>query len=128
MPIWAIIYCILILCSGIGTIAVLRPMRMLYVLGEIVSVLCAISFFLFYYDLIARPQSLLLAVSLLVFPVYWELWENRALMQREMVRLKQDLAEDGMQGNHFPRYVYGAVVIMSLPFFYVAGAVLWGMF
>lgn len=127
MPIWAIIYCTLILCSGIGTIAVLRPMHMLRVLGEITSVLCAISFFLFYYHLIAQPQSLLLAVGLLVFPVYWEFWENRALMQREMVRLKQDLAKEGMRDSSFPRYVYGVAMIMSLPFFYVAGSVLWGM-
>jgi len=77
MPIWAYVYCTFILLAGIGT-AILNSHRSKYYLpGEILSVISCISFFLFHYEKLEKPSSLLVPLALAAYVVYWEGWENR---------------------------------------------------
>jgi len=79
MPIWAYVYCSLILLAGIGTLLTYTGKPVYYVPGEILSVLISISFFLFYYDVLPKPPLFDITVLLVVYLIYWEAWENRHL-------------------------------------------------
>ena len=77
MPIWAYIYCVLIVIAGVGAIYLNRKKPWYYMPGEILSVLFSISFFLFYYEVVSRPSFMIIPVLLLVYILFWELWVNR---------------------------------------------------
>ncbi len=79
MPLWAILYSGLILASATGTIMISRRKSPLYILGELLSALFAISFFLFYYEVVAYPPALSILILMLSFILFQEIWINREL-------------------------------------------------
>jgi hypothetical protein len=79
MPLWAFIYCSLIALLSIGNIYNNEQRKKYYLPGELLSVLLSIMIFVFYYDVLEKPDPITVVAVMLLFIFYWELWENRHL-------------------------------------------------
>lgn len=79
MPLWAILYCGLILASAAGTIMISGRKSPAYIFGELLSAVFTIMFFLFYYEAIPYPSSIMIVITMLVYILHQEIWINREL-------------------------------------------------
>ncbi len=79
MPLWAILYSGFILASATGTIMISKRTAPAYIIGELLSGILTISFFLFYYEVIPYPSSIMIIITMLLYILHQELWINRAL-------------------------------------------------
>jgi hypothetical protein len=79
MPLWAILYTGLLLASAAGTIMISRSKSPLYIVAELLSGIFAVSFFLFYYEVVAYPSTIMIVVMMLAFILFQEIWVNRKL-------------------------------------------------
>jgi len=69
MPFWAIVYCLLIILSGIGVVIMYKKRPTYYIPGQVLSSLCGVLMFLFYYDsFVHKPLSFL--VFWQCFPIF----------------------------------------------------------
>ena len=127
MPFWAIVYCLLIILSGVGVVIVYKKRPTYYMPGQALSSLCGVLMFLFYYDrLVHKPQSLLVILIMFSYILYWELWENRHLFPT-LVAEKKNASEEGIVFFEEPftltkKAFIGflvTILIVSLPFLYV---------
>ena len=127
MPFWAIVYCLLIILSGIGVVIIYKKRPIYYIPGQVLSSLCGVLMFLFYYDsFVQKPQSFLLILTMFSYILYWELWENRHLFPT-LVNEKEKSSEDELVFFEEPftmtkKAFFGflaTIVIVSLPFLYV---------
>ena len=127
MPFWAIVYCLLIILSGIGVVIVYKKRPTYYIPGQVLSSLCGVLMFLFYYDsFVHKPQSFLVILVMFSYILYWELWENRHLFPT-LVAEKEKSSEEELVFFEEPftmtkKAFFGflvVIVIVSLPFLYV---------
>ena len=127
MPFWAIVYCLLIILSGIGVVIMYKKRPIYYIPGQVLSSLCGVLMFLFYYDsFVYKPQSFLVILVIFSYILYWELWENRHLFPT-LVAEKEKSSEDELVFFEEPftmtkKAFFGflvTIVIVSLPFLYV---------
>jgi len=127
MPFWAIVYCLLIILSGIGVAIIYKKRPTYYIPGQVLSTLCAVLMFLFYYDsFIHKPQSVLVVLVMFSYILYWELWENRHLFPTLVAEQKNSSEEElvffeepfTMTKKAFIGFLV-LIVIISLPFLYV---------
>jgi len=127
MPFWAIVYCLLIILSGIGVVIVYKKRPTYYIPGQVLSSLCGVLMFLFYYDsIVHKPQSFLVILVMFSYILYWELWENRHLFPT-LVAKKKNTSEEELVFFEEPfiltrKAFVGflvTILIVSLPFFYV---------
>ena len=127
MPFWAIVYCLLIILSGIGVVIIYKKRPIYYIPGQILSSLCGVLMFLFYYDsFVHKPQSFLVILLMFSFILYWELWENRHLFPTLVTEKKNSSEEElvffeepfTMTKQAFIGFL-ATIVIVSLPFLYV---------
>ena len=127
MPFWAIVYCLLIILSGIGVVVIYKKRPAYYIPGQVLSSLCGVLMFLFYYDIfVNKPQSFLVILGMFSYILYWELWENRHLFPTLVAEKKNSSEEDlvffevpfTMTKKAFIGFL-AAIVIVSLPFLYV---------
>ena len=127
MPFWAIVYCLLIILSGIGVVIVYKKRPAYYIPGQVLSSLCGVLMFLFYYDIfVHKTQSFLIILGMFSYILYWELWENRHLFPTLVAEKKNSSEEDlvffeepfTMTKNAFIGFLV-TIVIVSLPFLYV---------
>ena len=127
MPFWAIVYCLMILLSGIIVIFIHKQRPVYYFAGQILSSLLSILIFVFYYQsFFTRPQSLVIIILMVSYIFYWELWENRYLFPK--IQSQGQISSDTEQNNSdfqftvtkksFFTFLIGAIAI-SLPFIYV---------
>jgi len=127
MPFWAIVYCLMILLSGIIVIFIHKQRPVYYIAGQILSSLLGVLIFVFYYEsFITRPQSLVIIILMAAYIFYWELWENRYLFPK--IQSQGEISSDTEQNNaqfqftvtrkSFIVFLIGAIAI-SLPFLYV---------
>jgi hypothetical protein len=127
MPFWAIVYCLMILLSGIIVIFIHKQRPVYYIAGQILSSLLGVLIFVFYYEsFITRPQSLVIIILMVSYIFYWELWENRYLFPK--IQSQGEISSDTEQNNaqfqftvtrkSFIVFLIGAIAI-SLPFLYV---------
>ncbi|HIP46134.1 MAG TPA: hypothetical protein EYG95_01105, partial [Campylobacterales bacterium] len=72
MPLWAILYCGLILASAAGTIMISGRKSPAYIFGELLSAVFTIMFFLFYYEAIPYPSSIMIVITMLVYILHQE--------------------------------------------------------
>ena len=79
MPLWAILYSGLILASAAGTIMISGRKAPAYIVGELLSGILSIMFFLFYYAVIPYPSSIMIVITMLVYILHQDLWINREL-------------------------------------------------
>ena len=79
MPLWAILYSGLILASAAGTIMISGRRSPAYIFGELLSGILSIMFFLFYYQVLPYPTSIMIIITMIVYILHQELWVNRAL-------------------------------------------------
>lgn len=77
MPTWALIYCGLIVLSGFLSVYFNKGKASYYIPGELLSGLFTIGFFLLHFNVINKPSSILIPILMLIYVLYWELWENR---------------------------------------------------
>ena len=127
MPFWAIVYCLLIILSGIGVVIMYKKRPIYYIPGQVLSSLCGVLMFLFYYDsFVRKPQSFLVILVMFFYILYWELWENRHLFPT-LVAEKKNSSKEGlvffeepftMTKKAFKGFLV-AIVIVSLPFLFV---------
>ena len=127
MPFWAIVYCLLIILSGIGVVIMYKKRPIYYIPGQVLSSLFGVLMFLFYYDsLVHKPQSFLVILVMFFYVLYWELWENRHLFPT-LVAEKQNSSEEElvffeepftMTKKAFIGFLV-AIFIVSLPFLFV---------
>ena len=127
MPFWAIVYCLLIILSGIGVVIMYKKRPIYYIPGQVLSSLCGVLMFLFYYDtFVHKPQSFLVILVMFSYILYWELWENRHLFPT-LVAEKENSSEEElvffeepftMTKKAFIGFLM-TILIVSLPFFYV---------
>ena len=127
MPFWAIVYCLLIILSGIGVVIMYKKRPTYYIPGQVLSTLCGVLMFLFYYDsFVHKPQSFLVILVMFSYILYWELWENRHLFPT-LVAEKKNASEEElvffeepftMTKKAFIGFLV-AIVIVSLPFLFV---------
>ena len=127
MPFWAIVYCLLIILSGIGVVIMYKKRPTYYIPGQVLSSLCGVLMFLFYYgSLVHKPQSFLVILVMFAYILYWELWENRHLFPT-LVAEKEKSSEEELVFFEEPftmtkKAFFGflaTIVIVSLPFLYV---------
>ena len=127
MPFWAIVYCLLIILSGIGVVIMYKKRPIYYIPGQVLSSLCGVLMFLFYYDsFVHKPQSFVVILVMFSYILYWELWENRHLFPT-LVAEKKNVSEEElvffeepftMTKKSFIGFLV-AIVIVSLPFLFV---------
>ena len=128
MPFWAIVYCLMILLSGIIVIFIHKQRPVYYIAGQILSSLLGVLIFVFYYEsFFTRPQSLVIIVLMVAYIFYWELWENRYLFPK--IQSQGQISSDTEQNNAqfqvtltkkiFIVFWIGTIAIF-LPFLYVA--------
>ena len=127
MPFWAIVYCLLIILSGIGVVIMHKKRPIYYIPGQVLSSLCGVLMFLFHYDsFVHKPQSFLVISAMFSYILYWELWENRHLFPTLVAEKKNSSEEElvffeepfTMTKKAFIGFLV-AIVIVSLPFLYV---------
>ena len=127
MPFWAIVYCLLIILSGIGVVIMYKKRPTYYIPGQVLSSLCGVLMFLFYYDsFVHKPQSFLVILVMFSYILYWELWENRHLFPT-LVDEKKEASKDELVFFEEPFTItkkafigfLAAIFIVSLPFLYV---------
>ena len=127
MPFWAIVYCLLIILSGIGLVIMYKKRPIYYIPGQVLSSLCGVLMFLFYYDsFVHKPQSFLVILAMFSYILYWELWENRHLFPT-LVAEKEKSSEEELVFFEEPFTMtkkaffcfLATIVIVSLPFLYV---------
>ena len=127
MPFWAIVYCLMILLSGIIVIFIRKQRPVYYITGQILSSLLSVLIFVFYYDsFFTRPQSLVIIVLMVSYIFYWELWENRYLFPK--IQSQDEISLDTEKNNaqfqftvtkkSFIIFLIGTIAIF-LPFLYV---------
>jgi len=127
MPFWAIVYCLLIILSGIGVVIIYKKRPIYFIPGQVLSSLCGVLMFLFYYDsFVHKPQSFLVILAMFAYILYWELWENRHLFPTLVAEKEKSSEEElvfieetfTMTKKGFIGFL-AAVVIVSLPFLFV---------
>ena len=127
MPFWAILYCLLIILSGIGVVIVYKKRPTYYIPGQVLSSICGVLMFMFYYEsFVHKPQSFLFILVMFSYILYWELWENRHLFPT-LVAEKKNVSEEELVFFEEPftltkKAFIGFLVtifIVSLPFLYV---------
>ena len=127
MPFWAIVYCLLIILSGIGVVIMYKKRPIYYIPGQVLSSLCGVLMFLFYYDsFVHKPPSFLVILAMFSYILYWELWENRHLFPTLVAEKKNSSEEElvffeepfMMTKKDFIGFLV-AIVIVSLPFLFV---------
>jgi len=127
VPFWAIVYCLLIILSGIGVVLIYKKRPAYYIPGQVLSSLSGVLMFLFYYDsFVHKPQSFLIILGMFSYILYWELWENRHLFPTLLAEKKNSSEEDlvffeesfTMTKKAFIGFLV-TIVIVSLPFLYV---------
>ena len=127
MPFWSIVYCLLIILSGIGVVIMYKKRPIYYIPGQVLSTLCGVLMFLFYYDsILHKPKSFLVIFVMFSYILYWELWENRHLFPT-LVTEKKNASEEEivffeepiiMTKKAFIGFLV-IILIISLPFLYV---------
>ena len=127
MPFWAIVYCLLIILSGIGVVIIYKKRPIYYIPGQVLSSLSGVLMFLFYYNsFVYKPQSFLVILAMFFYILYWELWENRHLFPTLVAEKKNSSGEElvffeepfTMTKKAFIGFLV-AIVVVSLPFLYV---------
>lgn len=131
MPSWAILYCFLILLSDCTILYVYRKRSHYYVLGQIVSFICTISIFLFYYDFyFSKPESVWIILLIIGYIAYWTFWENR-FIHPKLLKNKQTAKEvQSEEVGIFPKadyylgfkeyiYFWLVFIITSLPLLFI---------
>ena len=127
MPFWSIVYCLLIILSGIGVVIMYKKRPTYYISGQVLSSLCGVLMFLFNYDnFVHKPQSFLVILVMFSYILYWELWENRHLFPTLVTEKKNSSKEElvffeepfTMTKKAFTGFLM-AIVIVSLPFLFV---------
>ena len=127
MPFWAIVYCLLIILSGIGVVIIYKKRPIYYIPGQVLSSLCGVLMFLFYYDsFVHKPQSFLVILAMFFYILYWELWANRHLFPTLVAEKEKSSEEElvffeepfTMTKKAFIGFLV-TIVIVSLPFLYV---------
>ena len=127
MPFWAIVYCLLIILSGIGVVIVYKKRPTYYIPGQVLSSLCGVLIFLFYFDsFVQKPQSFFVIMLMFSYILYWELWENRHLFPTLVAEKEKSSEEDlvffeepfTMTKKAFIGFLV-TIFIVSLPFLYV---------
>ena len=127
MPFWAIVYCLLIILSGIGVVIMYKKRPIYYIPGQVLSSLCGVLMFLFYYDsFVHKPQSFLVILVMFSYILYWELWENRHLFPTLVAEKEKSSKEElvffegpfTMTKKAFICFLV-VIVIVSLPFLFV---------
>ena len=127
MPFWAIVYCLMILLSGIIVIFIHKQRPIYYIAGQILSSLLGVLIFVLYYEsFFTRPQSLVIIVLMVVYIFYLVLWENRYLFPK--IQSQGQIPSDTEQNNaqfqftvtkkSFIVFLIGTIAIF-LPFLYV---------
>jgi len=79
MPLWAILYSGFILASAVGTIMISGRRAPAYIVGELLSGILSVMFFLFYYRVLPYPSSIMIVITMLIYILHQEIWVNRAL-------------------------------------------------
>jgi hypothetical protein len=98
MPFWAIVYCLMILLSGIIVIFIHKQRPIYYIAGQILSSLLGVLIFVFYYEsFFTRPQSLVIIILMAAYIFYWELWENRYLFPK--IQSQDEISLDTEKNN-----------------------------
>jgi len=127
VPFWAIVYCLLIILSGIGVVVIYKKRPAYYIPGQVLSSLCGVLMFLFYYDsFVHKPQSFLIILGMFSYILYWELWENRHLFPTLVAEKKNSSEEElvffeesfTMTKKAFISFLV-TIITVSLPFLYV---------
>jgi len=127
MPFWAIVYCFLIILSGIGVVIMHKKRPIYFIPGQVLSSLCGVLMFLFYYDsFVHKPSSFLVILAMFSYILYWELWENRHLFPTLVDEKKNSSEEElvffeepfTMTKKAFIGFLV-VIVIVSLPFLFV---------
>ena len=127
MPFWAIVYCLLIILSGIGVVIMYKKRPIYFIPGQVLSSLCGVLMFLFYYgSFVHKPQSFLVVLLMFSYILYWELWENRQLFPTLVAEKENSSREElvffeepfTMTKKAFIGFLV-TILIVSLPFLYV---------
>ncbi len=128
MPFWAIVYCLMILLSGIIVIFIHKQRPIYYIAGQILSSLLSVLIFIFYFEsFFSRPQSLVIIILMVTYIIYWELWENRYLFPK--IQTQGEISSDTEQNNAQFQFTvtkksiivfWIGTIAIFLPFLYVA--------
>lgn len=114
MPFWAILYCGILLANGLLTIMISFDKSLIYQLSQSASTLFAILFFMFYYGVISKPDSITPMLLMLAWMLYQEIWGNRVVYQK----LFQDFIPPHDRATTI-NYIITVTLLFLTPFFYI---------
>jgi len=127
MPVWAYLYCALIVLAGAATIYLNSEEAKYYIPGEILSVIFCLSFFFFYYGVIPKPSNIAIPLLFLVYIVYWEAWENRHHYSLEYFTDEDEELDDEAKQYIF-KFMLIFILLFIAPFLYVVCSFLFSYF
>lgn len=76
MPGWAIVYCSALVIFGVNALIRYYRFGPRFIFGEFLSVSAMVGTFLFHYQVLERPEIILVPIAMLVYVLYWELYAN----------------------------------------------------
>lgn len=132
MPIWAIVYCVMIALSGLLVLTMYKTMPSYWAPGQILSSVAGVLMFVFYYDIyIAKPESVWVVLAMICYSFYWEVWENRRLFPK-LLRPGEIISESESPTLADPFYVgpsgyvgfWAMVSLISLPMLFIVAQLL----
>jgi len=126
MPFWAIVYCFLILIGGIYALREKKNKTIIFIIGEALSVSLSISIFIFYFDVITKPDSVWIVALMLIYILAFESIGFREqfsnIFNKEETQLIKDLVY--IKGENtiifMTFFMTVGIVILALPFIYVS--------
>lgn len=116
MPIWAIIYLIILTLSTLYTIRLLRMIPYFWV-GEALALSFVYGFFLIYYEKIPLPDLFIYPLLMGLYILYWEYWVYKNIIASMLSEI-----------HTHPKELAITLLITFFPLFYVMVHVLLNYF
>ena len=112
MPIWAMIYLGIILFFGIASIFYYKNRGIVFVVGEIFSLIFTTMILLYFFHISAKPKDSIVILAMLVYIIYWEFIANKDIYTREIQKEAESKIEIFT--------MIGISVLLFLPIIYMA--------
>ena len=124
VPIWVYIYCVVLIVTSMEKIRICKNMYAYYIPGEILSLGFGISIFLFHYEILPKPQSILITSAFVAYIIFWGFWANINYYIPNLPTREPGLSIYMRKKKY--HFVFGFVLLMVFlsPLFYISTRVL----
>ena len=117
MPIWAKIYLLFTIISASSSVVIYKK-KYFYILGQILSLISIIVFFLIYYNYLPKPNEIYVLYIIFIYVLYWEFNINL----KELIRYFRE-QNIPIEKDLFKFSLFISISFM-IPFFYIFSKVI----